>query len=215
MLCGRTHPEDVSARGYGEGRASAFFRTRSIAASKTNNNNGLYIFRPRWLPHASAIFDLLRPSTRIPRGHAPPYGQTPPGPHPAAHRLAPHAAPHRLAPNGRGSTAAKQHALPLMLAHLDKAQWDASPPPLCLISATATPLRSPPHPLQMCRSNLSTTSLHLVGRVARSWSSHTRALVLPFVVVLSAPEGWWSGGCGVPALHLKRGERGRVPASRR
>ena len=33
--------------------------------------------------------------------------------------------------------------------------------------------------------------------------------------MLSVPEGWWSGGCGVPALHLKRGERGRVPASRR
>ena len=26
--------------------------------------------------------------------------------------------------------------------------------------------------------------------------------MLPFVVVLSAPEGWWSGGCGVPALRL-------------
>jgi hypothetical protein len=67
----------------------------------------------------------------------------------------------------------------------------------------------------MCRSNLSTTSLHLVSRVARSWSSHRRARGLPFLVVLSVPEGWWSGGCGVPALHLKRGERGRVPASRR
>jgi hypothetical protein len=84
-----------------------------------------------------------------------------------------------------------------------------------LTSATASPLRSPPHPLQVCRSNLSTTSLHLVGRVARSWSSHRRARELPFMVVLSAPEGWWSGGCGVPALSLKRGERGRVPASRR
>ena len=103
----------------------------------------------------------------------------------------------------------------LMLEHLDKARSGASPLRERFMSATATSLRSPPHPLQMCRSNLSTTSLHLGSRLARSWSSHTRALVMRFLIMLSVPEGWWSGGCGVPALHLKRGERGRVPASRR
>ena len=98
--------------------------------------------------------------------------------------------------------------------HLDKARSGASPLRERFMPATATSLRSPPHPLQMCRSNLSITSLHLVGRVARSWSSHTRALVMRFLIFLSVPEGWWSGRCGVPALHLKRGERGGVPASR-
>ena len=107
------------------------------------------------------------------------------------------------------------NGLALMLEHLDKARSGASPLRERFMSATETPLRSPPHPLQMCRSNLSTTSLHLGSRLARSWSSHTRALVMRFLIMLSVPEGWWSGGCGVPALHLKRGERGRVPASRR
>ena len=107
------------------------------------------------------------------------------------------------------------NGLALMLEHLDKARSGASPLRERFMSATATSLRSPPHPLQMCRSNLSTTSLHLGSRLARSWSSHTRALVMRFLIMLSVPEGWWSGGCGVPALHLKRGERGRVPASRR
>eukprot|EP00964_Phaeocystis_antarctica_P035877 scaffold20513_cov62-Phaeocystis_antarctica.AAC.1 len=37
----------------------------------------------------TAIFGLLRPSTRISRGHAPPHSQTPSGPHTAAYRLAP------------------------------------------------------------------------------------------------------------------------------
>ena len=37
---------------------------------------------------------------------------------------------------------------------------------------------------------------------------------MQFLIMLSVPEGWWSGRCGVPALHLKRGERGRVPARR-
>ena len=154
------------------GGRALFFRILSIAASKTNNNNGLYFSATM---ATSAIFGLLRPSTRIPRGHAPPYGQTPPGPHPAAHRLAPHAAPHRLAPNGRGSTAAKQHALPLMLAHLDKAQWDASPPPLCLISATATPLRSPPHPLQVHRGSSAPLLFMRSGDAKRLMSWHKRA----------------------------------------
>ena len=107
------------------------------------------------------------------------------------------------------------NGLALMLEHLDKARSGASPLRERFMSATETSLRSPPHPLQMCRSNLSTTSLHHGGRVARWWSSHTRVSGLPFVAVLSAPEGCWSGGCGVLALHLKRGERGRVPASRR
>ena len=107
------------------------------------------------------------------------------------------------------------NGLALMLEHLDKARSGASPLRERFMSATETSLRSPPHPLQMCRSNLITTSLHLGSRLARSWSSHTRALVMRFLIMLSVPEGWWSGGCGVPALHLKRGERGRVPASRR
>ena len=41
----------------------------------------------------------------------------------------------------------------LMLAHLDRAQWDASPPPPRLAVATATPLRRPPHPLQVRRGS--------------------------------------------------------------
>ena len=106
------------------------------------------------------------------------------------------------------------NGLALMLEHLDKARSGASPLRERFMSATETSLRSPPHPLQMCRSNLITTSLHLGSRLARSWSSHRRARGLPFLIVLSVPEGWWSGGCGVPALHLKRGERGRVPALR-
>ena len=32
--------------------------------------------------------------------------------------------------------------------------------------------------------------------------------------MLSVPEGTWSGASGVPAPHLMRAERGRVPASR-
>ena len=149
-----------------------FFRIRSIAASKSNNNNGLYFSATM---ATSAIFGLLRPSTRIPRGHAPPYGQTPPGPHPAAHRLAPHAAPHRLAPNGRGSTAAKQHALPLMLAHLDKAHWGASPPPSRLAIANATPLRRPPHPLQVHRGSSAPLLFMQAGIAKRLKSWHKRA----------------------------------------
>eukprot|EP00964_Phaeocystis_antarctica_P031325 scaffold17733_cov91-Phaeocystis_antarctica.AAC.1 len=67
----------------------------------------------------------------------------------------------------------------------------------------------------MCRSNLSTTSLHLGGRVARPLTSHKRARALRSMSILSVPEACWTGGCGVPALLLKRGERGSVPASRR
>ena len=57
------------------------------------------------------------------------------------------------APNGGGSTAGKQYALPLMLAHLDKTQWGTSPPPPRLTVATATPLRRPPHALQVHRGS--------------------------------------------------------------
>ena len=76
----------AAAKGLWRGAGERFFRIRSIAASKTNNNNGLFF--PATMA-ASAIFGLLRPSTRISRGHAPPHGQTPSGPHTAAHRLAP------------------------------------------------------------------------------------------------------------------------------
>ena len=136
-------------------------------------------------------------------------------PHPAAHSPALTSRACCAGPNGRGSIALEAIRVSLMLEHLDKARSGASPLRERFMSATETSLRSPPHPLQMCRSNLSTTSLHLGSRLARSWSSHRRARGLPFLAVLSVPEGWWSGGCGVTALHLKRGERGRVPASRR
>eukprot|EP00964_Phaeocystis_antarctica_P054823 scaffold32259_cov66-Phaeocystis_antarctica.AAC.1 len=46
------------------------------------------------------------------------------------------------------------------------------------------------HPLQMCRSNLSTTSLHLGGRVARPLTSHKRARALRSMSTLSVPEAW-------------------------
>ena len=35
------------------------------------------------------------------------------------------------------------------------------------------------------------------------------------VSVLQVPQGYERGGCGVPALYVKREERGSVPASRR
>ena len=64
----------------------------------------------------TAIFGLLRPSTRISRGHTPPHGQTPSGPHTAAHRLA-----LTIAAWAR-QHCWKQHAVSLMLEHLDEAR---------------------------------------------------------------------------------------------
>ena len=49
--------------------------------------------------------DLLRPSTRISRGHTPPHGQTPSGPHTAAHSPALTSIFCCAAPNGRYSIA--------------------------------------------------------------------------------------------------------------
>ena len=49
--------------------------------------------------------------------------------------------------------AALLQATRLMLAHLDKTQLDASSPPPRLTVAIATPLRRPPHPLQMHRGS--------------------------------------------------------------
>ena len=51
----------------------------------------------------AAIFDLLRPSTRISLGHTPPHGQTPSGPHTAAHGPALTSRACCAAPNGRDS----------------------------------------------------------------------------------------------------------------
>ena len=56
--------------------------------------------------------------------------------------------------SARGSSHVRRvHALPLMLAHLDKAQWGASPPPSRLAIANGTSLRRPPHPLQVHRGS--------------------------------------------------------------
>ena len=222
--CESGHSCCVKVRGSREGWASHFL-SRAIPfiiefvsgshVAELIQHQKVIDYTATYTMATTAIFGLLRPSTRITRGHTPPHGQTPSGPHTAAHGPALTSRACCAEPNGRDSIAAKPNGLALMLEHLDKARSGASPLPQRLTSATATPLKSPPHPLQMCRSNLSTTSLHLGGRLARSWSSHTRALVMRFLIMLSVPEGWWSGGCGVPALHLKRGERGRVPASRR
>ena len=54
----------------------------------------------------TAIFGLLRPSTRISLGHTPPHGQTPSGPHTAAHGPALTSRACCAAPNGRDSIAA-------------------------------------------------------------------------------------------------------------
>ena len=75
-------------RGCGEGRASAFFlgSGQSQLLKQIGILTTAFIFRPPMA--ASAIFDLLRPSTRNSRGYTQLNGQTPSGSHTAAHRLA-------------------------------------------------------------------------------------------------------------------------------
>ena len=53
----------------------------------------------------TAIFGLLRPSTRISRGHTPPHGRTPSGPHTAAHSPTLTSRACCAEPNGRDSIA--------------------------------------------------------------------------------------------------------------
>ena len=73
------------------------------------------------------------------------------------------------------------------------------------------------YPLYFCKS---TTSLHASRDAKRlmymmSWHKRARARGVPFMSMLSVPEGTWSGASGLlPVLHLMRGERGSVPASR-
>ena len=139
----------------------------------------------------SAFFGLLRPSTRVSRGHTPPRGQTPPGPHAAVHRLAHGSIAAWAAPKGTRQDCFKQHRLPSKNFHLDfldKAREGASPLRRCLVSATAAPLRSPPHPLQTCKSNLSTISLHRRSHAERRLGSHYSVRALRSLSIPSAPE---------------------------
>ncbi len=82
----------------------------------------------------------------------------------------------------------KQHRLPSKNFHLDKAREGASPLRRCLVSATAAPLRSPPHPLQTCKSNLSTISLHRRSHAERRLGSHYSVRTLRSLSIPSAPE---------------------------
>ena len=68
-----------------------------------------------------------------------------------------------------------QHALPLMLAHLDTAQWGASPPPRRFTLATINPLRRPPHPLQVHRGSSAPLLFMQAGSAKRLKSWHKRA----------------------------------------
>ena len=77
-----------SDKGLWRGAGERFFLGSGQSQLLKQITTMAFIFRPQWLPH-TAIFGLFRPSTRVSRGHAPPHGQTPSGPHTAAHRLAP------------------------------------------------------------------------------------------------------------------------------
>ena len=68
-----------------------------------------------------------------------------------------------------------QHALPLMLAHLDTAQWGASPPPRRLEIANDTSLRRPPHPLPVHRGSSAPLLFMQAGSAKRLKSWHKRA----------------------------------------
>ena len=118
----------------------------------------------------------------------PPRGQTPPGPHAAVHRLAHGSIAAWAAPKGTRRDCFKQHRLPSKNFHLDKAREGASPLRRCLVSATAAPLRSPPHPLQTCKSNLSTISLHRRSHAERRLGSHYSVRALRSLSIPSAPE---------------------------
>ena len=85
----------------------------------------------------------------------------------------------------QGLQASRQSVLEV---DLDKARLGASPLRQGLVSATATPLRSAPHPLQMCKSNLSTISLHRRSHAERRLGSHYSVRALRSLSIPSAPE---------------------------
>ena len=64
-----------------------------------------------------------------------------------------------------------------MLAHLDKARWGASPLPSRFTVATTTPLRRPPHPLQVHRGSPAPLLFMQAGSAKRlkSWHEGARA----------------------------------------
>ena len=95
----------------------------------------------------------LRPSThKNSRGHTPPHGQTPSGPHTAAHSPALTSIACSVAPNGRYSIAGSNIRcvvdMSLMLEHLDQARQGAPPPPPPAATAgcMTSDLRLPPAP---------------------------------------------------------------------
>ena len=138
----------------------------SFAASKTTQQQRAFY----WASMAFfAFFGLLR---TFRAAAPPPHGQMTCIPHPAAHRLAPLSSADWAAPNGRDSIAATNT---LMLAHLDTAQWGASPPPRRFTVATINPLRRPPHPLQVHRGSSAPLLFMQGGDAKRLMSWHKRA----------------------------------------
>ena len=103
-------------RGCGEGWASHFsvharkesaliieFVSESHVAELIQHQKVIdYTATYKWA--TTAIFGLLRPSTRISLGHTPPHGQTPSGPHTAAHGPALTSRACCAEPNGRDLT---------------------------------------------------------------------------------------------------------------
>ena len=107
----------LAIRGCGEGWANHFsvqtrkesaliieFVSESHVAELIQHQKVIdYTATYKWA--TTAIFGLLRPSTRITRGHTPPHGQTPSGPHTAAHSPALTSRACCAEPNGRDSIA--------------------------------------------------------------------------------------------------------------
>ena len=77
------------------------------------------------------------------------------------------------------------------------------------------PIEHCPEPSPDVQEEEAHRSLHRGGHLERPLSSHQPAHALQFVSISQVPQGYERGGCGVPALYVKREERGSVPASRR
>ena len=143
----------------------------SFAASKTTQQQHTHLLG------FHGLLRLLRPSTRISRGRTPPHGQMTCIPHFSS----PQTGTSQQCRLGRAQWTRQhccnQHALPLMLAHLDKAQWGASPPRPRFTVATTTPLRRPPHPLQVHRGSPAPLLFMQAGTAERlmSWHKGARA----------------------------------------
>ena len=107
----------VGLRGCGEGWANHFsVQTRKESALIIEFVSGSHVaeliqhqkvidYTATYTMATTAIFGLLRPSTRISRGHTPPHGRTPSGPHTAAHSPALTSRACCAEPNGRDSIA--------------------------------------------------------------------------------------------------------------